>query len=104
MKQKLKLIFVSLIFLLGLVLFLYPLANKYENKVEVEETKKKKKKTVEKLHEESNDEENPLNDLYSDMKAYNEKIYENKADESMNDEEAAKAEEAEIIRLAHLPD
>ena len=32
------------------------------------------------------------------------KIYENKADETMNDEEAAKAEEAEIIRLAHLPD
>lgn len=33
-----------------------------------------------------------------------EKIYENKVDESMNDEEAAKAEEAEIIRLAHLTD
>lgn len=32
------------------------------------------------------------------------KIYENKADDTMNDEEAAKAEEAEIIRLAHLPD
>lgn len=32
------------------------------------------------------------------------KIYENKMDASMNDEEAAKAEEAEIIRLAHLPD
>ena len=31
-------------------------------------------------------------------------IYENKIDNSMNDEEAAKAEEAEIIRLAHLPD
>lgn len=31
-------------------------------------------------------------------------IYENKADETMNDEESAKAEEAEIIRLAHLPD
>lgn len=31
-------------------------------------------------------------------------IYENKIDASMNDEEAAKAEEAEIIRLAHLPD
>lgn len=30
-------------------------------------------------------------------------IYENKADETMNDEESAKAEEAEIIRLAHLP-
>lgn len=78
MKQKLKLIFVSLIFLLGLVLFLYPLANKYENKVEVEETKKNFEKTVEKLHEESNDEESPLNRLYSDMKAYNENIYKNK--------------------------
>ncbi len=33
-----------------------------------------------------------------------ENIYENKMDNSMNDEEAAKAEEAEIIRLAHLPD
>lgn len=33
-----------------------------------------------------------------------EQIYENKADDSMNDVEAAKAEEAEIIRLAHLPD
>lgn len=33
-----------------------------------------------------------------------EKIYENKSDATMNDEEAAKAEEAEIIRLAHLPD
>lgn len=33
-----------------------------------------------------------------------EKIYENKVDESLNDEEAAKAEEAEIIRLAHLAD
>lgn len=43
--------------------------------------------------------------LESVFKAFkNEKIYENKADESMNDEEAAKAEEAEIIRLAHLPD
>lgn len=31
-------------------------------------------------------------------------IYENKVDETMNDEESAKAEEAEIIRLAHLPD
>ena len=75
MKQKLKLIFVGLMFILGLVLFLYPLANKYENKVEVEETKKNFEKVVEKLHEESNDEENPLNRLYSDMKAYNEKIY-----------------------------
>lgn len=75
MKQKLKLIFVGLMFILGLVLFLYPLANKYENKVEVEETKKNFENTVEKLHEESNDEESPLNRLYSDMKAYNEKIY-----------------------------
>ena len=33
-----------------------------------------------------------------------ENIYENKMDESMDDEEAAKAEEQEIIRLAHLPD
>ena len=33
-----------------------------------------------------------------------EKIYENKIDNSMNDAEAAKAEEAEIIRLAHIPD
>lgn len=31
-------------------------------------------------------------------------IYENKIDDSMNDEEFAKAEEEEIIRLAHLPD
>ena len=43
--------------------------------------------------------------LESVIKAFkHEKIYENKADKSMNDEEAAKAEEAEIIRLAHLPD
>ena len=43
--------------------------------------------------------------LQSVFKAFkHEKIYENKADESMNDEEPAKAEEAEIIRLAHLPD
>lgn len=43
--------------------------------------------------------------LESVFKAFkHEKIYENKADESMNDEEAAKTEEAEIIRLAHLPD
>lgn len=43
--------------------------------------------------------------LQSVFKAFkHEKIYENKVDESMNDEEAAKAEEAEIIRLAHLPD
>lgn len=31
-------------------------------------------------------------------------IYENKMDELMNDEESAKAEEEEIIKLAHLPD
>lgn len=31
-------------------------------------------------------------------------IYENKIDDSMNDEESARAEEKEIIRLAHLPD
>lgn len=31
-------------------------------------------------------------------------IYEEKTDESMNDEEAAKLAEAEIIRIAHLPD
>lgn len=33
-----------------------------------------------------------------------ENIYENKADESMSDSEAAKYEEDEIIRIAHLPD
>lgn len=33
-----------------------------------------------------------------------ENIYETKIDENMNDEEAAKAAEDEIIRLAHLPD
>ncbi len=33
-----------------------------------------------------------------------EDIYENKADSSMTDEEAAKFEEEEIIRIAHLPD
>lgn len=33
-----------------------------------------------------------------------EDIYENKADESMTDAEAAKYEEEEIIRIAHLPD
>ena len=33
-----------------------------------------------------------------------ENIYENKADESMTDAEAAKFEENEIIRIAHLPD
>lgn len=75
MKQKLKLIFVSLMFILGLVLFLYPLVNKYENKIEVNETKKTFEKTVEKLKEESKEEDSPLNKLYSDMKAYNEKIY-----------------------------
>lgn len=43
--------------------------------------------------------------IESVFKAFkHDKIYENKADETMNDEEAAKAEEAEIIRLAHLPD
>ena len=43
--------------------------------------------------------------IESIIKAFrHENIYENKIDESMNDEEAAKAEEAEIIRLAHLPD
>ena len=31
-------------------------------------------------------------------------IYENKIDESLNDEEAAAIEEARIIRLAHVPD
>ena len=33
-----------------------------------------------------------------------ENIYENKSDESMSDIEAAKFEEEEIIRIAHLPD
>ena len=33
-----------------------------------------------------------------------ENIYENKADNSMTDAEAAKLEEEEIIRIAHLPD
>ncbi|MDC7286904.1 sugar transferase [Blautia schinkii] len=43
--------------------------------------------------------------IESIFKAFkHEKIYENKIDDSLNDEEAAKAEEAEIIRLAHLPD
>lgn len=43
--------------------------------------------------------------IESVFKAFkNEKIYENKINELMNDEEAAKAEEAEIIRLAHLSD
>lgn len=43
--------------------------------------------------------------LESVFKAFkHDKIYENKMDESMNDAEAAQAEEAEIIRLAHLPD
>lgn len=43
--------------------------------------------------------------IESVFKAFkHDKIYEKKADDTMNDEEAAKAEEAEIIRLAHLPD
>lgn len=43
--------------------------------------------------------------IESVFKAFNhEKIYENKVDMTMNDEEAAKAAEEEIIRLAHLPD
>lgn len=43
--------------------------------------------------------------IESVFKAFrHEKIYEKKVDTAMNDEEAAKAEEAEIIRLAHLPD
>lgn len=43
--------------------------------------------------------------IESVFKAFkHDKIYENKADDTMNDEEAAKAEEDEIIRLAHLPD
>lgn len=33
-----------------------------------------------------------------------EDIYENKLDESLNDEEAAKLAEEEIIRIAHMPD
>ena len=33
-----------------------------------------------------------------------ENIYENKEDESLNDEEAAKRAEEEIIRIAHMPD
>lgn len=33
-----------------------------------------------------------------------ENIYENKVDKNMNDEESAKVEEEEIIRIAHLPD
>ena len=33
-----------------------------------------------------------------------EDIYENKEDSSMTDEEAAKFEEEEIIRIAHIPD
>ena len=40
--------------------------------------------------------------LFSILKKEN--IYENKSDDSLNDEEAAKKEEEEIIRLAHLPD
>lgn len=43
--------------------------------------------------------------IQSVFKAFkHDNIYENKVDETMNDEESAKAEEAEIIRLAHLPD
>ena len=43
--------------------------------------------------------------IESVFKAFkHEKIYENKFDNSMNDAESAKAEEAEIIRLAHMPD
>lgn len=43
--------------------------------------------------------------LESVFKAFkHEKIYESKPDVSLNDAEAAKAEEAEIIRLAHLSD
>lgn len=43
--------------------------------------------------------------LMSVFKAFKkDKIYENKVNELLNDEEAAKEEEAEIIRLAHLPD
>ena len=43
--------------------------------------------------------------IESIFKAFkHEKIYENKTDESLNDEDAARLEEAEIIRLAHLPD
>ena len=33
-----------------------------------------------------------------------ENIYENKEDDSLNDEEAAKRAEEEIIRIAHMPD
>ena len=54
------------------------MVNKYENKIEVNETKKNFEKTVEKLQEESKEEDSPLNKLYSDMKAYNEKIYKDK--------------------------
>lgn len=43
--------------------------------------------------------------LWSVIKVFKkEDIYENKADESMTDAEAAKFEEEEIIRIAHLPD
>lgn len=43
--------------------------------------------------------------IESIFKAFkHEKIYENKIDDSLDDVEAAKAEEAEIIRLAHQPD
>ena len=33
-----------------------------------------------------------------------ENIYENKADDSLSDEEAAKLEEERIIKMAHIPD
>ncbi|RHU44985.1 sugar transferase [Clostridium sp. TF11-13AC] len=43
--------------------------------------------------------------IESIFKAFkHEKIYENKVDDSLDDVEAAKAEETEIIRLAHQPD
>lgn len=43
--------------------------------------------------------------IESVFKAFkSEKIYENKSDESLDDAEAAKREEGEIIRIAHLPD
>lgn len=43
--------------------------------------------------------------IESIFKAFkHDKIYENKIDDTMDDADAAKAEEAEIIRLAHIPD
>ena len=43
--------------------------------------------------------------IESVFKVFNrEQIYENKADESMTDAEAARFEEEEIIRIAHIPD